>query len=261
MRALLETSCLSLSIGQKIVCDNLSLSMHEGEIWGLLGANGSGKTTLLHALAGLQPIMQGDIYLQKKNLAAIPRKEIAKLIGILFQDTAFSFPQSVFEFCYSGRHPHTSSAAEDKKIINDILLEMDLLTLVKQNTQTLSGGEQRRLAIATVLIQTPRVFLLDEPTNHLDIRHQMHILHYFKNLCKTAATGVMMSLHDIRLAQQFCTHLCMLFPNGKTLLGKTNEILTSENISSLYNYPLKITPMTDSVDYAAKNAFAVPGDI
>lgn len=237
MTTLLETRHLTVKIAHKTICRDLHLQIKSGEFWGILGSNGSGKTTLLHVLAGLHPISHGSIHLINNNMTSYSRKEIATKLAILFQDTQFSFPQTVLEFCQSGRYPHHTSTTEDENIIHSALRIMELEQLATHNVQTLSGGEKRRLAIAAVITQTPQIYLLDEPTNHLDLRHQMQMLQYFKT--SIDISGVVMAIHDINIAQRFCSHILMLCENGVTLHGKANDMLTEKNLSQLYQFPIK----------------------
>ena len=238
MKNLFSTKNLTLKIADKLICQQLDLSIQPGEIWGILGANGSGKTSLLHAFAGLTVIQQGEIYLQEKNLAELSRKTIARQVGILFQDTSVYFPQTVFEFCVGGCFPHNNSFAENKNAVLHALSIMELDHKLSQKVHTLSGGERRRLAIATLLTQKPNLYLLDEPTNHLDLRHQVNALNYFSLLTKKEA-GIFMSLHDPQLAARYCSHVLLLFPDKTYLLGAAKQLLTSDNLSRLYECDLK----------------------
>ncbi len=233
---LLETKNLTLSIANKILCNNLNLQIKPKEVWGILGRNGSGKTTLLHTLANLHPHFDGEIYLHTKKLCAIPLKQRARLLGILFQDFSTVFPQSVWEYCRVARYPHTS---EDPHIVRQALLAMKLENHVSQKVHTLSGGERQRLAIATLLAQTPKIYLLDEPTNHLDIHHQIHVMNHFKRLAQTQDVSIMMALHDVNMANHYCDKILMLFGDGNYLQGTPEAICTAENLQRLYRYPLR----------------------
>lgn len=234
----LVTHNLTVRIANNLICRHLNLHIQAGDRWGLLGPNGSGKTTLLHTLAGLLPITQGEIWLQGKKLSSLSKKQIAQQLGILFQDTTDVFPQSVFDFCSSGRYPHLSYFAwrnkQDKQITAHALHVMGLERKLQQKVNTLSGGERRRLAIATLLTQAPLIYLLDEPTNHLDLHYQIKVLRYFKQLAKTNSLSVLMSLHDINLAAFYCTHILMLFGDGESLQGTPQDIFTEENLERLY---------------------------
>jgi iron complex transport system ATP-binding protein len=235
---MLTTHNLTLQINKKILCRNLNLDIQLGETWGILGPNGCGKTTLLQTLAGLKTPAKGEIQLQGKNIATLPRKYIARQLGILFQDTQDMFPQTVEEMCASGRYPHGSSI-HDQMLTQQALHALDLTLLSKQSIQTLSGGERKRLNIATLLTQAPQIYLLDEPTNHLDLRYQIKILNHFKLLTQNKNAVTVMSLHDINLAAQYCQKILLLFENGEHLAGPTTAILNHENLTRLYSHPIQ----------------------
>ncbi|MEO8401810.1 MAG: ABC transporter ATP-binding protein [Gammaproteobacteria bacterium] len=243
MTHLLTTNDLTVQIADKKICQALHCTLEPGDIWGILGANGSGKTTLLHTLAGLIPATSGDIFLETKNLTTLSAQHIARRVAILFQETSVTFPQTVFEFCLQGRYPHLSyfgwEKSVDKKIVLAALAEMELETKLSQSIQTLSGGEKRRLAIATLLAQTPKIYLLDEPTNHLDLRHQISVLNHFKKLSQTDSVGIVMALHDINLAHHYCNKILMLFDEGEILFDKTDVLLNPKNLSRLYRHPIE----------------------
>jgi len=235
---------LTVTINNKLICENLNLEIAAGECWGLLGANGSGKTTLLKTFAGLHKPDSGNLFIKEKKLASLTRKSIAQQLGMLFQETQNNFEQTVLEYCFLGRHPHISrwgsETTTDKNLCLQALKQMDLAHLASQPISTLSGGERRRLSLAMLLAQAPNIFLLDEPTNHLDLTHQINMLEYFSSL---PHASVCMALHDVRWAKLFCQKVIVLFPNGKVLLGNTREILTEKNLCALYDLPQHWLPV------------------
>ncbi|HIP53714.1 MAG TPA: ABC transporter ATP-binding protein, partial [Chromatiales bacterium] len=177
---LLEGRGLHIRIGEHQVCRDAHLRIHSGQCWGLLGRNGSGKTTLLRALAGLHPLEEGEIRLEESPLRSLPRRAIARRLGLLLQEDAFPFPVTVEEAVLTGRHPHLPplgwESAKDRRIAHDALAAVRMTGFAQRLTSTLSGGERRRVAIATLLAQAPILMLLDEPTNHLDLDQQIRIL-------------------------------------------------------------------------------------
>jgi iron complex transport system ATP-binding protein len=238
----LMLSNLTVARGSKTLCSNLSLTITPGDYWAVLGPNGSGKTTLLHTLAGQLTPAGGQIFLNGQHLSSLSARCIAKEIGILFQDSPFIFPQSVHEYCLAARFPHHSlmTAAQplqaDLALAHQALAALELTALAAKNIQHLSGGEQRRAAIAALLVQAPSFYLLDEPANHLDLHHQIQTMNLFDTL--TSKHAVIMSLHDINLAERYCNKILMLFPDGTTEHGTRQHMLNRENLSRLYQHPI-----------------------
>ncbi|MEX2354068.1 MAG: ABC transporter ATP-binding protein, partial [Gammaproteobacteria bacterium] len=178
--SLLETKSVSISVGGKPICNNMSFSLGQGECWGVLGINGIGKTTLLHVLAGLKQPDAGTILIDNRMLNDYPRKSLAKKLGMLFQDSDDAFPSTVLETVLTGRYPHlpfwSLESSADIEMSMQALDQVALLPMAGRQVNTLSGGERRRLAIAVLIVQQPRIWLLDEPTNHLDLHHQITLL-------------------------------------------------------------------------------------
>jgi len=242
MTIALKTTKLGLRMGKKTLCHGLEIEMQPGQRWALLGPNGSGKTTFLHALAGLHSPTNGQIFLGEENISQLPPLKIAQSMGLLFQEWTDFFPQTVWEYCLASRYSQLNYlkkyTSHDQAVAKKSLQIMELEDFSQKNIQHLSGGERRRLAIAALLTQAPMIFLLDEPTNHLDIRHQLLALQHFTQLAKTQSATVIMSLHDINLAERFCTHALLFFPDG-TLQGTIADVLIEANLTRLYQHPLK----------------------
>lgn len=237
---------LDLGIAGRPLVNDLSLDLQPGQCWGLLGPNGAGKTTLLHGLAGLRPLQAGQVTLDGRPLQALPRRHIAQHLGLLPQEDATAFPSSVLDQVLSGRHPHLGpwqwETAEDLALAHHWLDTLDLAACASRLLDTLSGGERRRVAIATLLTQSTDILLLDEPNNHLDLAHQMAVLKLLGELTRQPdrPRTVMMSLHDVNLASRFCDHVLLLFGDGRHLSGPTPEILTRDVLEALYRHPFRM---------------------
>ncbi len=247
----------TITINNKIICEQFNFVLQPGETWGVLGPNGTGKTTFLHALAGLHALAKGSIQLGNKNLTELSARNIAKSRGILFQQPNMSFPQHVKDYCSAGRFPHLTFLKKETAYDHDIIMQALQLVELEHRKQdcitTLSGGEKKRLAIATLLTQQPAIYLLDEPTSHLDIRHQVKVLNHFKMLAKTQSAAVIMVLHDLNQAEQYCDHILMIYPEGKIQFGTTRQMLTTANISKLYQHPMTSLAQNNMVYWVAEN--------
>ncbi len=243
---LLAARSLIVRVGGNSVCTDLDLQINPGESWCILGRNGAGKTTLLHSLAGLRPVHSGHIEINGAPLNHLPRRQIAKQLGLLLQDHDDAFPATVLETALTGRHPWLQAwqweSAQDIETAQATLSAVGLSGFEQRNTITLSGGERRRLGIATLLTQNPQLLLLDEPTNHLDMHYQVRILTLLEKILQESDKAMIVVLHDLNLALRFCTHFLLLFGNGKSLQGNAEDTLTQDHLEALYGHPLVAVP-------------------
>ena len=238
---LLESHNLSVRIGEKQICRNANFEFRAGEFWGILGINGAGKTTLLHTLAGLRSPERGQICLTGNPLPQMSRRRIARQLGLMLQDTPDPFPATVLDTALIGRHPHLSrwqwESSQDIEQALTTLKQVHLQGFEQRQVNTLSGGERRRLALATLLMQAPKILLLDEPTNHLDLHHQHQMLELLRDQAHNGASIVMV-LHDINHVVRYCDHVILLCDDGEIIQGRQSEILNAEVLSRLYGHPV-----------------------
>jgi iron complex transport system ATP-binding protein len=235
--SLLQAQNLGFGVSGRLLCRGLNIEIQAGECWGILGPNGSGKTTLLHTLAGLRPAESGEVMLNGLPLQQLQRQNVARQLGLLLQDNHDPFPASVLEEVLCGRHPHLgrwqNEGEEDLALARAALQRLELDDLEQRQIQSLSGGERRRVAMATLLTQAPVLMLLDEPLNHLDLRHQKLLLETVNGLCDEGH-GAMMVLHDPNQAVRCCSNILLLTGNGEWQTGTTEEMLNAETLSRLY---------------------------
>ncbi|MBB3048041.1 iron complex transport system ATP-binding protein [Litorivivens lipolytica] len=238
----------------------LDFTIQPGEIWAILGPNGAGKTTLLHTLAGLKAPRKGEVALNDQSLNQLRRKQIAREIAVVFQERQDGFPATVLETVLIGRHPYMApwdvETAEDLELARAALERTQLSALEDRLVSTLSGGERQRLALATALCQQPAIWLADEPGNHLDLRHQVEAMKLFANEADVGR-AVLLCLHDLNLAARWCTHILLLYPDGRACWGAADKMLERSALEKLYRQQLTETqvdgrryfvPATDRID-------------
>jgi iron complex transport system ATP-binding protein len=232
---------VSVQVGSRRLVEQLSMQFAAGELVAVLGCNGSGKTLTLHTLAGLRAPQEGTVLLDGAPLGELSRRAVALRLGLLAQDLEDAFVTTALEMVWIGRHPHLGmwqwETAEDERIAREALGAVKLDGFADRRTDTLSGGEQRRVAVASLLAQRPGIFLLDEPTNHLDPHQQVGVLSLFRQLASGGST-VITTLHDPTLAARFADRVLLLFGDGRWQVGPTSATLTSESLSALYDSPM-----------------------
>jgi iron complex transport system ATP-binding protein len=238
---LLQSEGLSVHVGARALLSELSFSITSGEFIAILGLNGCGKSLTLLTLAGLRAPDAGTVRLCGQSLPNLSRRAVARALGILPQDREESLPLTAMEAALLARHPHHHSwaleTASDREIARAALARLGVLDAAERPLNTLSGGEQRRAAMAALLAQQPQVYLLDEPTNHLDPHHQVEVLGLFRDLC-AAGAAVIATLHDPSLAERYADRVLLVYGDGRWRLGPAREVLNAAALSELYRTPM-----------------------
>jgi iron complex transport system ATP-binding protein len=232
---------LAIRVGTRELVSNLTVNFAAGEFVAVLGRNGCGKTLTLHTLAGLREPASGAVLIDGLPLDQHSKRKVARRLGLLAQDLEDGFVTTATETVLIGRHPHLAfwqwETAEDVRLAQSALAAVDLADFSARRTDTMSGGEQRRVAIAALLAQAPSVYLLDEPTNHLDPHHQLAVLTLFRELAQAGST-VIATLHDPTLAARFADRALLLFGDGGWNAGPAGETIAAESLSALYLTPM-----------------------
>ncbi len=239
---MLRIEALRLGYPDRTLVDGLSVELRPGEIWGVLGRNGSGKSTLLHAMGALHPAQTGRVLLDEAPAAALPKRELARRLGVLLQEESRDFWGNVSDYVLLGRYPHASSpfgwSAHDESIAEREIARMHLSGLGNRLYASLSGGERQRARIAALFTQQPIVYLLDEPLQHLDLPHQVALLDRLADEARERNAIVVIALHDLLFAARYCTRFLLLFGNGRFSVGGADEALTAQSLGELYGFPL-----------------------
>lgn len=224
--------------GARHVVDDVSLAVPRGAIVGLLGPNGSGKTTLLRLLSGTLTPDRGQVSLDARPIAALSRRDLARRIAVVPQETHSAFDFSALEIVLMGRYPHLGAfeleGADDVAIARRSMAETGTAGLEDRRFAALSGGEKQRVVIAGALAQASDVLLLDEPTTSLDLGFQFEIAGLLARLNRDRGTTMVVSTHDLNLAATLCSELVLLQGGRVIAQGSTDRVLTPANIRDLY---------------------------
>jgi iron complex transport system ATP-binding protein len=221
-----------------LVVDDVSLAIAPGDLVGILGPNGSGKTTLLKMLSGTLTPSAGDIQFERRPLGSWSRRELARRIALVPQDTHAPFDFTVLDIVLMGRFPHLGTFAlegpADLAIARRALASTGTSAFEARPFATLSGGEKQRVVIASALAQSPELLLLDEPSASLDLGHQLDVQLLLAALNRDERVTMVLSTHDLNLAAALCRHLILLRDGRVIAQGPTEDVLTPETVRALY---------------------------
>jgi len=235
MPPFLDIQNLSCGYSSGFRVHDINLKLPEGSFAGIIGPNGSGKTTLFRGISGTLPLKEGNILLEGTDLSELTWREKAQKLAIV--STA---ELSVEEYVLMGRLPYRQpfqffDRKEDIEIAHHYMHLTNTYRLRHKSMTELSGGERQMANIACALSQHPRLLLLDEPTSHLDITHQMQFMNLIQRLNEEMKLSVMMILHDLSLAAEYCDFLLMM-KNGTTFCqGAPEVVITYEHIENVYD--------------------------
>ncbi|AUU85294.1 ABC transporter ATP-binding protein [Leclercia sp. LSNIH1] len=254
----LSLSGLQVTFQSRQVLNNINLHLEAGEIVGLLGPNGSGKSTLLRCLAGLLPRHAHHIQLNGTPLNKISVRDRAKQLAFVPQHAGVDGDLCVEQIVRLGRTPHRRGlfgwSEKDDQAAEHAIRLMKLAGLRHRLWRQLSGGERQRCQIARALAQQPRLLILDEPTNHLDIEYQLELMTLITQLPIT----VVVALHDLNLAANYCHRLVLLKSGSVIASGPPDAVLTPELIERAWHVQADVMKQgkTFNIRYAMRQPIA-----
>ena len=216
----------------------LSVSVDDGEIFGVIGPNASGKTTLIRLLSRVLLPARGEILIAGRPLGALAREDVARDIAVVPQDVPQGFPYTVEELVLMGRYPHAPrrlfESAADREHARQALAATGVLDLRGERLDRLSGGERQRVMLARALAQCPRLLVLDEPTAHLDLRHQVECVGLLRRLNRESGLGIVLVSHDLNMAAEICDRLLLIDRGAAVGVGAPKVVLTEATLEAVY---------------------------
>ncbi len=234
---------VSVARGDRTVVHDISLKIDAGGWLCLIGPNGAGKTTLLHALAALLP-HTGRIALGDQPLSDMTRRDRARRIALVQQDAAVPPGVRVADYVMLGRTPYISyfgrEGRDDRRVVGDVLAQLDLLELAGRPVDHLSGGERQRVVVARALAQAPSILLLDEPTTALDLGRQLQVLELIRAQQRAHDLTVVSATHDLTLAAAYADRLALISLGRLVAEGRPEHVLTTATLGEHYGVPLRV---------------------
>lgn len=233
---MLKAEHITVTLDNRAVLLDLSCAFSVGEFWGIIGQNGAGKSTLLQCLAGLLTPEVGQVMVDGENMHQLDPLSRAQKVAYLMQEQEPSLAFSVYQAVEMGRYPWPDNPGNRQHITRKTLKDCRIENLQNRSILQLSGGERRKVEIATCLAQNSDYLLLDEPFNHLDVVYQRFLVKKLQTIARKKA--VVMVCHDIDVVQKYCSHVLMLLGDDCYLSGDSATMLNNVNLDKLFDEPL-----------------------
>ena len=247
---MLEIDNLTAGYDSGFAVHDIDMRVKPGEIVGIIGPNGAGKTTLLRALTRVITPRTGRILLEGQDVRRLPIKALARKVAVVSQ-SASTGDMDVWGFVLLGRLPHYRGfqfieTQADRDIAEWALRMTGAWRFRDRVMNELSGGERQLVLIARALAQKPLLLMLDEPIAHLDIGHQVDILDLLRRLNRDMGLTIVMVLHDLNLASEYCHALALLHEGRLHTSGRPDEVIKYRTIEKVYKTVVVVdrNPMT-----------------
>jgi iron complex transport system ATP-binding protein len=237
---ILSVRGLGFKYPSNTVLRDVSFSLEKGECLAVLGTNGAGKSTLLKCINRILKPQNGAVFIGKHEAKKLKLVDLAKKIGYVSQSNQCA-RTTVFDTILIGRKPYIKwdVSKKDLDIVNGVIKMLGLEDYSLRYIDELSGGEFQKVLIARALAQEPKVLMLDEPTSSLDLKNQLEVINIIKEIVKSKEISAVVTMHDLNLALRFADKFILL-KNGEIFMAGGIEIMTAENIESVYSVPVQV---------------------
>lgn len=233
-----ETKDLSVGYQGKPLIEHISIGIEKGEVVTLIGPNGSGKSTILKSITKHLATIAGTVLIGRTELGKFTYKDLAKELAVVLTERVRPELMTCRDVVASGRYPYTGSLGllneEDEKLINEAMEQVHVLELSERDFSAISDGQRQRVLLARAICQSPEVIVLDEPTSFLDIRHKVELLHILRTMARERQTTIIMSLHEIDLAERISDKIICVKGDHVADFGTPEEIFQRDTIQKLY---------------------------
>ena len=232
------TENMTVGYGKTPLIRQIGIHVRAGEIVTLIGPNGAGKSTILRSVIRQLGLLEGTVYLDGMPMKGMGEREIAKRMSILMTERIHPELMTCEDVVSTGRYPYTGTlgilSAEDKEKVKSAMEMVHAWDLKDRDFTAISDGQRQRILLARAICQEPEIIILDEPTSFLDIRHKLELLTILKDLVRRKKVAVLMSLHELDLAQKLSDYIVCVKGEYIERCGTPEEIFTSSYITGLY---------------------------
>ena len=234
----LHTENMTVGYDGKPLIEHIEIGVRRGEILTLIGPNGSGKSTILKSMIRQLKLIAGTVVLDGQAMAGMKEGDIAQRLSIVMTERSKAELMSCYDLVATGRYPYTGRlgllSEEDHRIVREAIRTVHAEEFADRPFTEISDGQRQRLLLARAICQEPEVIVLDEPTSFLDIRHKLELLDILKNLVREKNVAVILSLHELDLAQKVSDRVVCVANERIDRCDTPENIFTDEYIALLY---------------------------
>ncbi|MBO5293501.1 MAG: ABC transporter ATP-binding protein [Lachnospiraceae bacterium] len=239
MRYYFKTKQLSVGYQAKPLIRDIEIGLEKGEILTLIGPNGAGKSTILKSIAGQLQLMGGNVYLEQKDMTQMSGKEISQRMAVVFTEKLRTELMTCEDVVATGRYPYTGRfgilSKEDYAIVGEAMELVHVSGIKNRDFTKISDGQRQRVMLARAICQEPEMILLDEPTSFLDVKYKLEFLSVLQELRRKKGLTVIMSLHELELAERISDRILCVKGEYVERFGKPEDIFKPGYIRSLFD--------------------------
>ena len=229
---------LSVGYNGNSLIRDINIGINKGEIVTLIGPNGSGKSTILKSITRQLKVVGGNVFFDDTSLLKLPYKELASKMAVVLTDRIKTELMTCHDIVATGRYPYTGRLGiltqEDECLVEEAMQAVHAQELGNRDFNAISDGQKQRVLLARAICQDPDVIVLDEPTSFLDVKYKLELLSILERMARQKKITVIMSLHEIDLAQKVSDIVMCVKGEYIEKYGAPEEIFTSSYICSLY---------------------------
>lgn len=239
MEPFFETKKLSVGYDGIPLIQDINIKLDKGKILTLIGPNGSGKSTILKTITKHLKTICGTVLIDRHSVDGMGSRELARFISAVFTEKLKTERMTCEDVVATGRYPYTGMlgilSRQDHSQIQNAMKLVHAWDLRDKDYTAVSDGQRQRVLLARAICQEPQVIILDEPTSFLDIRYKLELLHLLRKMTKEKNITVIMSLHELDLAQKIADLVMCVEGESVTRFGPPNEIFQKDFIENLYH--------------------------
>lgn len=238
-KSFVYTENLTVGYDGKPLIRDIRLSLEKGQILTLIGPNGAGKSTILKSLIRQLKLVGGAVWLDNTSMERMTDKEVSRKMAVVMTERIHPELMTCEDVVATGRYPYTGTlgilGSEDHEKVKSAMNLVHAWELRDRDFSAISDGQRQRILLARAICQEPEVIVLDEPTSFLDIRYKLELLTVLKQLVREKQVAVILSLHEIDLAQKLSDRLICVHNGRIERCGTPEQVFTGDYIRTLYD--------------------------